>query len=429
MDVQGTRFHLIHGRADWERCTDPATGEHLGQLWREDTHTALQFDNRSGALRLTLDTPLFRKAGPMSPLDPGIRRGSGRDRYGNWYWIDEDRVSIRRRPSGDDHSSVWWSTSELSASCAEPAGQAAGQAAGGFVTCPPAPPAGVILQGLAVTTRHYLVVGYWSTPATVGGAAEQGLLLFDLHRSADPLRLLWPGDGTFRPWDLADTGDGGVLVLDRDHATYWVLDAGFRGLGHVDPDVIPLFQAADLSRPIQRLPGASRPTGFPLRTGSIPDVVDPISIEPGPDGTVMVLDSVPGAGYSRLHLYRGSTPVWTVSLQDKVEVVDPRAPDPTPTLYSVLGHDFAYLQGPPATGPLTVPMLYVADAMGKQVIAFSLDLEQKRMVAQPDFLPLRRWEGKALVRAGEGAWYDFDDRWVPLEAFTLCEFEPEGVLT
>ncbi|GAC1361297.1 MAG: hypothetical protein NVSMB32_00020 [Actinomycetota bacterium] len=425
MDVQGTRYHLVHGRQDWGACLDPGTGRPLGDLWDAAIHTALEYDSASAALRLTRDTPLFRRASPLPQFDVDLRRGAGRDAYENWYWIDHDKASIRRRGAGEVASSVWWAGSALTASCEGDSGMAAGQ----FVSCAPPPPAGIVLQGLAVTTRHYLVVGYWSRPADAAVTPEQGLLVFDLHQAGDPLRLLWPGDTTFRPWDLADTSGGGVLVLDRHHATYWELDADFRCLGHIDPDLPAPFEPVDPVQPRVRISGRVTPVGFSLRGTSLPQAIDPISIEPGPEGTVVILDSAPGADYSQVLLYRGASPMARFSLKEAVEVIDPASPDGRPARYSVRGHDIAYLAGPPATGPLGPPMLYIADAMGKQAIAFTLDMGKERLVAQPDFLPLRRWEGKALVRAAEGAWYDFDDRWVPLEPFGLCEFVPEGRLT
>ena len=151
-------------------------------------------------------------------------------------------------------------------------------------------------------------------------------------------------------------------------------------------------------------------------------------MEPGPGGAALILDADAARGYSTLHLYDGGGLVWSTPLADAVEVIDPEDPTYTPQRFSLLGQDFVFLT-PPATGPLTPPMLYVADAEGKQAVAFTLDMATGELGAQPDFLPLRRWDGKALVRSGPGAWYDYRDRWVPLEVFTECRFESAGTLT
>ena len=167
-----------------------------------------------------------------------------------------------------------------------------------------------------------------------------------------------------------------------------------------------------------------------MYAGSPLGPIDAISIEPGPEpGTALILDSAPARGYSLVYLFDRDGLRWSTPLADAIEVIDPADPTDTPQLYSLLGLDFAYLTAPPATGPLPPPMLYIADAEGKQVVAFTLDAASGLLDPQPDFLPLRRWDGKALVRAGDGAWYDFGDRWVPLEVYTECRFEATGSLT
>ena len=109
-------------------------------------------------------------------------------------------------------------------------------------------------------------------------------------------------------------------------------------------------------------------------------------------------------------------------------MIDPADETNTTSRYSLLGYDFVYLVAPPATGPLPPPMLYVADSEGDQVVAFTLDDQTGELSARDDFLPLRRWAGRALVRSGEGAWYDFGERWIPLAVFTECRFASEATL-
>ena len=419
MDVQGSQFHLIHGLGDWGRCSDGVTGQPLAAIWAEEAvsppslvHSSLEYDPGLGALRLRHDLPLFRRAGRTVPLDPAARRGAGRDAYGNWYWIDEDQTSIRWRPVDDDVSAPWWSAAQLSASCADAEPSV-------FASCLPPPPATLTLAGLAVTTHHYLAVGYVA-------AAERGLLLFDLQAGGAPMRLLWPAP--FSPFDLADTPDGGLLVLDRQNAAYFALDEHFRLRGQASTTEGPFRPAG--GGPPERFTGPVSPAAASLYAGSPLGPIDAISIEPGPGaGTVLILDSDPARGYSVVYLFDAGGLRWSASLADAIEVIDPADPTSTPQQYSLLGLDFAYLVAPPATGPLPPPMLYIADAEGAQVIAFSLDATSGVLEPQPDFLPLRRWDGKALVRAGDGAWYDFSDRWVPLEIYTECRFESSGSLT
>jgi phage tail-like protein len=423
MDVQGSAFHLLHGPEDWAGCVDAPTGLDLGEEWADESaglpsaaHSPLQYDEGLGALRLRRDLPLFRRAGRMVPLTPDARRGAGRDDYGNWYWIGEDPTTVWWLPVGGGPAAVWWSLDQWVASCAD------GPAAGDFVSCPPAPPPGLVLAGLTVTVAHYLVVGYRpGAPGPLDGPG--GLFVFDLQGGGPPLRLEWPASVPFAPFDLADTADGGVLVLDRVHATTWSLDCHFRLRGQ--PSVTTATFQPAAGGATETLVGPATPVGVTLG----PAVGDPVSVEPGPDGTVLVLDSEAARGFSVVHLFDGSTRRWSASLADAVEVIDPADPTDTAARYSLLGHDLVYEAGPPADSPLAPPMLYVADAEGKQVVAFDLDPVTGHLSPRPDFLPLRRWDGKALVRAADGVWYDFEDRWVPLEVYTECRFESEAVLT
>jgi phage tail-like protein len=370
-----------------------------------------------GGLRLRRNLPLFRRAGRTIPLTPEQRRGAGRDAYGNWYWIAEDPTVIEWRAAGGTDAGAWWTVADLAATCATSTTADNGD----FASCAVPPPPELELCGLAVTTGRYLAAGY------VSASAASGILLFDLATGGAPRRLEWPAASGFAPFDIADTPDGGLLVLDRAAAVYWRLDRHFRVRGE-NPTTPTTFQPAD-GGPPETMPGPSWPIGVPVAPGSPSGSVDAVAIEPGPDGTVLVLDSAAGRGYSVLYCFDDGALRWSTSLADAVEVISPTDPTDTPQRYSVLAQDFCYLAGPPAIGPLTPPMAYLADAEGTQVVAFSVDPGTGDVVAQPDFLPLRRWDGKALVRAATGAWYDFADRWVPLEVYGECRFEPAGTLT
>jgi phage tail-like protein len=431
MDVQGSQYHLIHGEDDWARCIDTAAGLALSGLWRaegeglpSETGTPLEYDGALGVLRLRRDTPLFRRAGRTPRLGEQARRGAGRDGYGNWYWIAEDRTSIGWRPAGGQVSSTWWSVSDPLQSCAG--------TGPGFATCRHDVRTGMTLQGLTVTSRHYLLAGYLF-PGTPSDPGESGLLVFDLQAGGEPLRMPWPGGSGFQPWDLADTPDGGALVLDRANATYWQLDVHLRVRGQ-QASFPALFQPADGST-VETVTGPAQPIGTPVASPSLYTPIDPVSIEPGPDGGVLILDSDTMRGYSLVHLFAGDELVWSVSFADAVEVIEPNDPTSTPIRYSVLGYDFAYATGPLSTAPGSPALLYLADSEGKQVIAFEVETVEAgasvehTVVARPDFLPLRRWDGKALVRAGTDVWYDFGDDWIQLAVFTECRFRSSATLT
>jgi phage tail-like protein len=451
VDVNGTRYHLLDGEADWGRCYSASGAASLGELWTTQQPADLEWDAARHMLRLKRLPPRFRQARRVEPLDIHSRRGAGRDGYGNWYWIDADERGIRILPTSDRASVAWWSVDDLNASCI-PAED------GTFAACAAPLPPDMRLRGLAVTRQHYLVAGMISP-------RQRGLFLFDLHTGGAPALLLWPDDVSFSPWDMAATPDGGVLVLDYDNLTYWRLDKNFRVLSDVtitETDFQPT--SPNSSRNVSRV---AQPRGFRLAAAITPAPgapLSPISIEPGPDGHVLILDTpaqmrpsdpAPSRPYSIIYELDGETLVAEYSLEDAVIVSDPDVGEGSATRFSVLGHDFTYLDayiGDPPTSQATAltrcqcspadgdapeapsarPFIYIAEQDGNQVLAFELqrppDL-QGRVIAQPDFLPLRRWEAKALVATGGEIWYDFADRWVTVQVFVECHYAGRAELT
>lgn len=414
MDVQGSRFHLLDGRPDWDRCVDATARLPLGEVWAgaQSPSTAIsdwEYDASARALRLRRETPLFRHAGRDEPLVLDDRRGAGRDGDGNWFWIDESRTAIRQLPVGSRVARDWWTSTDLSADCRCAATPDAGTFAG-VCTCAATV---LTLSGLTVTRHQYLLAGYWSS-------AEAGILVFDLRAGGTPLRMLWPS--TFRPWDMADCDDGGALVLDREHAEYWRLDEHLRLRGS-RPQRISTFGSGDPGHvePPPLSSGPVEPSPIPLRAvDGAP--IDAVSIEPGPAGGVLVLGT--GSDASVVYCFDGAQLRWQTSLSDSIEVSDPRTS--TSSWYSVLGHDMAYLT---TGGPLDGPLLYIADSRGDQVIAFDVDTGTGHLSGRDDFLPLRRWGARAVVRAADELFYDFGERWITVQAFTECRFTATATLT
>lgn len=423
MDVNQTRFHLLYGPDDWGRCNADGSDQPLAAQWQAHQDPALEWDEATQTLRLTRTVPLFRRAKRTPPLESTARRGAAQDRYGNWYWIDAAETGVRFLPSGDRRSQPFWQLDDLSRSCA-PAD------AGAFA--PKLPPSSTPghLRGLAVTTHHYLVVG---------DLDQHGLWVFDLHGGGAPLLLRWPAGVDFAPWDLAATPGGGVLVLDQDHLCYWVLDADFRLMAQVAGADESLFQPTSASARRNLEPVVPMPEGMALAPGAAPAPTSPVSIEPGPDGTVFILDTDPDRPYSILYEYAGSTQLAAYSLENAVRVADPDLGEGGTRLFSVAAHDFVHFLGLLGAGGLaasspqataTEPsVFYLAERDGNQVMAFVLDRSRGHLVDLQEYLPLRRWEGKALVGAGERLYYDFSDRWVPLQPLVECQVMGRAVLT
>jgi phage tail-like protein len=420
MDVQGSQYHLAYGRSDWGGCTDPAFGETLATLWQDaegpatTLPTSWEYDDDGRVLRLRRDTPLFRRAGRTDPLDPEVRRGADVDADGTTYWIDGDRRGIRRRGGRASTSVSCWSVDDLAAACTC---DVATDTSGFASTCT-CGPVDMLLAALCITTHDHLLAGYVATD-------ESGLLVFDLRAGGAPLRLPWPA-GDLDPWDLVATPAGGALLLDRTHGTSWRLDDHLRLRGTV-PDHAIGFAPVGGGAPIEPLSPAL-PAATPVLDAN-GQSVHPISVENGPGGSALFLESDPGLGHSRILCYDDETLRWETSLEDSVEVVDPADPNATPVLYSVLGHDLVHRE---SGGPLSPPMLYVADAQGEQVVAYTLDPVSGEVHSRDDFLPLRRWPGRALIGAEEQVWYDFDQaaetRWLSLQVFTECRFDTTATL-
>lgn len=401
MDVNGTRFHLALGESDWSACVEER-GE--GAL------PAVAWDGEAGALTLTPVLSLFRptRAGPGLVLDD--RRGAAPDRHGNWYWIGGDQTTIRWSPPRGRPRTFW-----AGEACEPPS------AAVDVDFAPRAPIASGprLLAGLAVTDHHYLVVG---------DVTGHGLLLFDLHAGGPPLEMRVPLEIPYRPFDLCAAPGGGIWILDREHRAYWGLDRFFRTvttagqLETIEGAVTESFHALGGTEIVR--PGRSFPRGFAL------DLIDPIAIEPLPDGSVLVLDRGVGAAPSMVVRYRLSDPIGAPApLAGPVPVE--AGSGPRREELAIVAHDVAYVH---ETGSATTGhgRLYAADIDGAQAFAFDLSYDGGGLSLSPrvEFLPMHAFGGRALgvvpATAGvePGAWYDVmaggrrEDpavRWSPLQ--------------
>ena len=93
MDVNGTHFQLLLGCDDWANCSATEDGSNqLRQVWKHcsfiDGAPGLAWDDERS--ELILHPSRLQIISPLTHTPPQLkdRRGAGRDRYGNWYWID-----------------------------------------------------------------------------------------------------------------------------------------------------------------------------------------------------------------------------------------------------------------------------------------------------------------------------------------------------
>lgn len=421
MDVNGTRFHLVKGRADWRRWAeerrddtgalvstkpgvfksaefDAEDGSDSGDGF--DAGAALgakaEFDNKAGVMRLRTRLVVFVSARGGAALQPGQRRGAAADAFKNWYWISSDRSKIYWRPLGSNKSRVFWSRDSSETACAPTSDFAP-------IAEPEPPP--LQLAGLAVTSHHYLVVG---------DTASRGVLVFDLHAGGAPMRLLFPEGVPFEPFDMAAAPKGGVWILDRANKTYWGLDRNFCVLSEaanvheITPEEEEVFHVEGGTAAVR--PARRFSKGFPLPAGAD----QPLAIEALPDGSVFILDSpayaqpapAPPPASRVFHMrHADSLGAPLVLFDSSVETVDEMG-GATGTGLSVVGYDFVFL--PSGDGAATKGTLRVVEREGNQCIDFELDLSVSPNLLRitPDFRPMHYFGSRALVAHRGETFYD-----------------------
>lgn len=398
MDVNGTRFQLIQGKADWLACL--ADGQSIPSA-------ELALDNATQTITLSPLLPVVAPPRSGAPLDPAQRRGAAIDRLGHAYWIGADAQSIWWLPAGTRRVLRLW-----------PRPAAALPPPPAFAPAAP-PPAVLPLSGLAVTRHNYLVAGS-GTPA--------GLLVFDLTSGASPSLLLLPENVAFAPFDIAPGADGGCWVLDREHRSYWGFDADFRARSQAvaPPSAVPPFHPVGGIATVP--PAPPTPAGFPLA------VPDPIAIEDLSDDSVLVLDGSTESA-SLVYRYRLEALLGAPApLSGTANIKDDSEAGVTRKTLDVVAHDIAY--NPDSQ------LLYAADHFGRQSLAFKLSLEPAlSLELQPLYLPMHRFGGRALVAwsaagtsavsydvIGGGAGGEVQVRWARLQTINQDAYARQSVL-
>lgn len=363
MDVNGTRFHLIHGQADWRRCLEPGSADG----WAD-----IAWDDRTAALTLRPLLSIFPRGRRDNPLPVEARRGAAVDRFGNVWWISQDRQRIYWQPTGDVRPSVYW---QVPVEPAAPPSDEFGPAA-------PLTPQSVELAGMVVTEHHYLVVG---------DLTSRSLLIFDLHAGGEPSQLRFPASVPFVPFDMAVAPEGGFWVLDRANRVYWGFDRSFQVV--TETAMLDVLEATELAtfRPVGGntvlRPGRQFPHGFPLD-----DAVDPIAIEGLPDGTVLILDSPVGVEVSSLLQYELS------------ELLA----GPMPLEEALGNEEWVRLAAHDMTFNPADNTLYVVQRDGNQAMAWLLRLDESPpdIELQASYLPMHYHGGRALLATAGKLLYD-----------------------
>ena len=407
MNVNGARFELLLGRADWGRCLD-GDGEQARRLtsWWDaalmNPPVALAPDlpgwdvdrDEIGIQPLAIvlpDTPT------ETELDLEARRSASADRYGNVYRIGDDRGSLAVWSAGSRRETVFWPVSPPA--CEDERVRARLD----FESTAIEKARDETYLALAVTADDYLVVAFKC-------GTERGFLSFDLVAGGPPLPTLWPGAVAIEPFDMAPRKGGGVWVLDRTNRLLWELDCK---LAVVSTAQAGTTLAAEAPDDFQPLAGATRerpavvfPGGIELNA-STPSVVDPVAVETAEDGVVLLLDLDAVANRSRVVRLHRVDAAWHAAASRWLDEL----PD--------LAHDFVCANALIYRNELPAKQLFIASRGGNQARAY-------RMVDSPDafvlegateLFPLRRFGGRALLTIKGGAYYDSGFAslaWVPI---------------
>jgi phage tail-like protein len=433
MDANQTRLHVALSQADWNRWTPaPAASSSAADsaakaIWNTNSHELtlrplpFRFNAGKGDRPPKLGVP-----GDDASAD---RRGAARDRFGNWYYISEDRRGIIAFSAGCKHTDIFWHCDATPP--AKPGRPGIFKAA--ETTAAPAP---AILSGLAITVDHYLVVG------TIATTAQGGLLIFDLHADGPPQRICWPSSVAFAPFDMAARQSGGIFILDRRHRQYWTLD---RHLRIVAPDATAPAEVIfpDVFQPAEGTQnhGAVRrpwPSATALGVASPLDVSDPVAIDELLDGSVLILDA--GTTSSQvLRFAQGKLlgqPI-PLTIFDSASNLADAGGEFSPA------YDFAFVQPAPdeENGPSCpcaktsdalvenndspIGQMYIVARSGNQSTRFEVQIKdaQIQLTPQPDYFPMRLFTGMGLVAAQGSVFYDSNRRFVPLTLMDRSRFE------
>ncbi len=389
MNVNGSRFHLILGEADWGRCllcvdkSNPLQ-RRLSEAW----------DATRKELCLPIK-PITLGATPGEiPFTLEARRAATADHYGNIYWIDTDPTRLQVWSVGSDRESAFWSDDLVSCDTTD----------SDFQTVTTTEKIHRKFTALAVTKDHYLVVTF--TTESVAG-----LLAFDLIAGGSPVETLWPISIPFAPFDMVTRHGGGVWILDREHTRLWELDCRLSVISIVQdsttltPAEAAIFQPVNGENVAKPQSASVFPAGIDLNT-VIEGNFDPIAVELLQDGSILLLDLNETAGESR---------IFCLHRQENKITSD------EPVSLKELAHDFVVAKTLSRTAPTSDLQLLVATATGNQALAYDIYMDADKCELRPStsiFFPLRRYAGRAVFKGKDNtASYDSGVEtlhWIPI---------------
>jgi len=368
MNVNGARFHMLLGPADWGACRGGADGATaLADAWKAGATNVPVYDEARAELALApLDEPIAATKGE-AVFTPADHRSAAADRNGNLYMVADDRMGLLVRSAGDGRVTAFWP-----AAAPRPGRRSA------FDDAVPAAAVPDVLTGLAVTDRDFLVAGFIA-------ADGAGLLRFDLVGGGPPQRYLLP-PGTI-PAALAPATHGGLWLLDTAGRQLLRLDADLAVAARPMPDAPATFTTLG-----EKPADATRAQPIAVALAAAPDAAAIVALA---DDSLVLLDAPP-LKPARLFL---------------VEAGAPSLPPPLVLDFPAVAMALLDKDGSPA--------LFVADADGNQARRFALARENGHWTIKADTatLPMRRFGGRALVAISGLVHYDSGATapiWVPV---------------
>ncbi len=405
MDANQTRFQLVFGQADWFGPNAGSPPQKLGLEWRASDST----------VGLTQNLFVFPVSSSATRLTAADRRGAAQDQYGNYYWVapaqDEILFQAASQNNVQQPAQHFWSAQDVTRTSGQ-------KTLGAFSPVSFEPAANYVFGGLAVTTDHYLLIGSIDPP---------GLILFDLYTGGAPMQYRWPASVPFAPFAIAAGVDGGAWVLDRVNRQYWGLDPYFRLLAPQGPatvapkrdDFQPAGSPATYRSQCEPEEQVASSQAMPIAA------LAPIGIAALPDGSVLILDSQPALGYSQVYRYKLQSLLSGPLPLNQIDIG-------TQSPYALLGQDIAFIPAATQSGTDVQGTLYIADSLGAQTFSFNYDSGDPGWALEPNpqFLPMLRFGGMALVASASGVSYDYTtssgtQSWTPLVAQPRASYDTQ----
>lgn len=387
MDANGTKFHSLLGRDNWTDLLNEANGN---IVWEE-----MESSIRLGS-RLT-HTGKDRRHPLLSPDD---RRGTSSDRFGNIYWIGEDKTDIFFLSYQGGEKRVYWSLAQWNINKCKGRSEDF-QAAPHPVSVKPDH-----LSGLVVTCHDYLIAGMID---------PGGILIFDLHAGNPPIVLLWPTDILFDPLDMTAAPDGGFWILDHQHdsARLWRINANgtVRRLSafpiEIDDHAQDVFHPQSASKKYRR-PSCPR-TDIRIEDALPLNIFSPVTIEGLPDDTLLILASDVNDQAAILYHYRNDRYLDCYPLKDFFKSASDEP-------FKPIAHDMVFKSAINTCTDTFEGDVFLSVADRKQVYHFTLKrtIDGLKLKLQDCYYPMRTTPGKSLVVANNVVFYDTVETWVPL---------------